>query len=479
MFQDELDLQANANFVQGSGARAFGMGGAFLARADDATAASWNPAGLSYLKAPEVSLVFARFRFEGRKSSEGIDRVPRLPGATQVFEYARDTRDDRSGGFPDFMAFAWPWEAGDTSGAIQISFQRVIPFTTSRTITDEFTGTLTNTTTQEAGPRTVFTSQTVESAGGFDVLALGTGLRLSRHVRMGMTVNRWFHGYEQTVRKLDLTVPSRQHSEFDVSGWNLHVGTILSPSDSLNLGLVLKTGFTAPVRLRRTRTDTFPGGVTVLNSYSRDDLQLRQPGAFGVGLSWRSRSNLTLSMDYTQTRWSETRIRQFFALPAGNPAKPPGTQGPSPLETGDFCGEDPDELPRFDNVCPPELPYPTLDTRSRQPDTEQLRAGIEYVIIKNRLKWPLRAGYFRDGQFFRSREGDAPTFDGLTLGTGLILRRVLLDLAYAYEWGSYTDANLEEETLGGVLVHFQAPAENRIKSHKFYASVIYRFSRRP
>src|SRR6187401_373432 len=55
--QDELDLQSRANVVQGSGARALGMGGAFLARADDATAASWNPAGLSYLRAPELSFV--------------------------------------------------------------------------------------------------------------------------------------------------------------------------------------------------------------------------------------------------------------------------------------------------------------------------------------------------------------------------------------------------------------------------------------
>jgi hypothetical protein len=30
----------------GSGARAMAMGGAFIATADDATAASWNPAGL-------------------------------------------------------------------------------------------------------------------------------------------------------------------------------------------------------------------------------------------------------------------------------------------------------------------------------------------------------------------------------------------------------------------------------------------------
>src|SRR5438093_9310257 len=57
--QDELDLQAQANVVLGSGARALGMGGAFLARADDATAASWNPAGLSYLRLPEISFVYS------------------------------------------------------------------------------------------------------------------------------------------------------------------------------------------------------------------------------------------------------------------------------------------------------------------------------------------------------------------------------------------------------------------------------------
>ncbi|OQX27222.1 MAG: hypothetical protein BWK80_06375, partial [Desulfobacteraceae bacterium IS3] len=39
----------------GSGARALGMGGAFIATADDATAASWNPGGLVQLKQPEVS----------------------------------------------------------------------------------------------------------------------------------------------------------------------------------------------------------------------------------------------------------------------------------------------------------------------------------------------------------------------------------------------------------------------------------------
>ncbi len=39
----------------GLGARAWGMGGAFIAVADDATAGFWNPAGLCVLEDAEVS----------------------------------------------------------------------------------------------------------------------------------------------------------------------------------------------------------------------------------------------------------------------------------------------------------------------------------------------------------------------------------------------------------------------------------------
>ena len=51
----------------GSGARAMGMGGAFVAVADDATAASWNPAGLIQLQTPEMSAVFSLERRAERR----------------------------------------------------------------------------------------------------------------------------------------------------------------------------------------------------------------------------------------------------------------------------------------------------------------------------------------------------------------------------------------------------------------------------
>jgi len=55
-----IEIPSSFNPV-GSGARALGMGGAFIAVADDATAASWNPGGLMQLDKPEGSIVGAGF----------------------------------------------------------------------------------------------------------------------------------------------------------------------------------------------------------------------------------------------------------------------------------------------------------------------------------------------------------------------------------------------------------------------------------
>ena len=58
---ERVGIASSPNSV-GSGARAIGMGGAFIGIADDATAASWNPAGLIQLEKPELSIVGAYFK---------------------------------------------------------------------------------------------------------------------------------------------------------------------------------------------------------------------------------------------------------------------------------------------------------------------------------------------------------------------------------------------------------------------------------
>lgn len=412
--QDRLDLRTRSTLDVGSGARAYGMAGAFLARADDATAASWNPAGLSYLRRPEFSLVGARNSFS-RSEVRG-----------DLLE-----TEEASGRGPDFVAATYPITLGRTSGAVQVSYQRVVNFTTERSL--------------ENPDITVVG----DSEGGFDVVALGTGLRVTRWLRVGTTLNRWTNGYTQTLVREPRAGRGRPRvdhfTDYEISGWNANVGLIWEPLASLNLGVVGKTPFTADVDLGRERVDLSPSGSGfTTNSWESDQVRLDLPGAFGVGASWRPRDTLTVSVDYTRTFWSRARARNFFTL-----APADGPSGPSPAESGDLWAE---------------LPYPTLSVGAL--DTEQIRVGVEYVIIGGSARWPVRAGYFNDRQTHPAAVGTAagvkiaaPRFHGFTAGAGIGAGPILIDVAYLRESGDYADTNLFSQS---------------VTTQRFLVSIIYR-----
>ena len=79
LFQ-KMGISSSPNPV-GSGARAMGMGGAFIATADDATAASWNPAGLIQLEKPELSKVGA---YLNRREEFSSDSHPEINNTGKV-----------------------------------------------------------------------------------------------------------------------------------------------------------------------------------------------------------------------------------------------------------------------------------------------------------------------------------------------------------------------------------------------------------
>lgn len=385
---DEVDFEGLTSLSLGSGARALGMGGAFLARADDATAVSWNPAGLSYLGRPEFSIVGTRNSFE-----RGAAGAP---------------ASDRFAGYgPDFVAVTWPL----SRGALQLNYQRVFSFAGTREIERE---------------TDVFET---EGSGGFDVLGLGTGVRLGRKVRVGGAFNLWVNGYSQRRLRTTTLPPPRgrgsteQDIDYDLhSGVNFNVGLLYSPVESLNLGVVVRTPFTAILNLRRFRRDFGPSnsqGEFTQNAGERSDVLIDLPGSVGVGASWRATSALTLSADYTRTNWSRGRVRNFFRVEA----TPEDEDAPAP-ET--FVS----------------LPYPTLDDPD-QVDTQQVRLGVEYVLIAGRVRIPVRAGSFVDRQYFRAApavaggRGAAPWFHGYTAGTGVSLGPVLIDVAVVHERGEF------------------------------------------
>ena len=433
------------------------MGGAFLARADDATAASWNPAGLSYLRAPELSFVGVHNSFTTTRG--------------------RDS-DSLKGNSVDFAAFTYPVGAGEVRGAVQLSYQRALSFDGTRT--QRGYGALLDDEGNQIGTQLIRTDEGT-SDGGFDIIALGTGLRLSRHVRAGFTVNRWLNGYRQLVERNIYNLPTtdiRPRREFDLdfqpSGWSFNLGLIVSPVDTLNLAAVYKTAFTASVGVDRSRRDYYgtPQSISEVttNAYASDSVRLDFPSSFGFGVSWRPRDTLTLSADYTRSNWSSGRIHDWFAVNAtlpsdddGNPAQPP-----PPVFYDEL------QYPTLNFVPDPENPAdPAL--RVAQQDAEQIRAGVEWVLIKGRVKIPLRAGYFNDRQIAPALGGpDVVRFNGLTAGTGLILGAMQLDLAWVYEFGEYfVTTEVEDASTPPVPLRRHALTTNRV-----YASIIYRFSGR-
>jgi len=403
LYQDAIDFLGRTSAILGSGARAMGMGGAFLARADDATAASWNPAGLSYLRRPELSLV-------GGWNTYDEDLVG-------------DSQSRFHGFSPDFAAATFPFSVGRVSGSAQLSYQRVFPFDGIRLITREPAAGLEEDAAQEYDEITY--------DGGFDVITLATGWSLSRKLRLGVAVNRWQNGYDQDTFRFRELRPREIRSDWKMRGLNLNLGLIFSPVENLNLALVGNTPFTMDVELGKSRTDFRIDGSTLVRisefGFESDQVTIDFPGAFGTGLSWRIHNRLTLSADYTQTRWSKAFIYNYYVVqfgddpPSPNPALPQSSSSSIP--------------PPAERVYP-KLRYPYV-TEFTQVDSEQIRLGGEYVLIFGKVKVPVRAGYFNDRQIRLDRDGEAPRYNGFTAGTGVSVGPVLVDAAYLYEYGSY------------------------------------------
>ncbi|PWT88907.1 MAG: hypothetical protein C5B54_09850 [Acidobacteria bacterium] len=99
---EELFRNFRFSFVN-PGARATGMGNAFIALADDATAAEANPAGLTILDKPEVSFEFRNTQFDPATLNAINTFPPREQAVTIKSENALDTLNR-----PSFFCVVYP-----------------------------------------------------------------------------------------------------------------------------------------------------------------------------------------------------------------------------------------------------------------------------------------------------------------------------------------------------------------------------------
>jgi long-subunit fatty acid transport protein len=130
---DKVPTIQSSPLPSGSGARALGLAGAFTAVADDATAASWNPAGLTQLERPELSIVYRlSHERDRRRSSDSNYRVG---------------EDEIDANNINYLSAVMPLRLMDRNLVVSLNYQEVFDFSQSFRAHQSDSGSKTETST--------------------------------------------------------------------------------------------------------------------------------------------------------------------------------------------------------------------------------------------------------------------------------------------------------------------------------------------
>lgn len=361
----------------GSGARATGMGGAFIGVADDATAASWNPAGLVNLEKPEVSVVYSYF---SRKQS--------YSGPSTHQEIDSTNHMDANG--LNYASAAYPFVLLDRNMVVSLNYQRLFEMNKNVDFNYNWGGGL-------SGPTTF------EQEGYLYALSPAMAVQVVPKLYLGATLNFWGdylgdNGWDTntTVKTAGggATLDYFEKSNFSFKGFNANLGLLWKVSGPFKLGIVYKVPFTAKVRKESSNYNVL-NNVATATVNTVDNMKMEMPASYGVGVSYRPSDNWTMALDIYRTQWSDFHIRDSN----GNKINPITAE---PWSEGG------------------------LD------DTTQLRLGTEYLFIKEKSVVPLRAGLFYDPEPAR---GGLDNHYGLSLGTGYSNKKLSFDASYQYRFG--------------------------------------------
>jgi len=422
--------------VVGSGARAFGMGGAFIAITDDATAASWNPAGLAQLEKAEASVVFAVNDFDTNFPSLTIEFNGAPLQVSKQFT-------SMTGSNIDFFSFTYPFRKGSYKLVPQISFQRVINLSLDPKLEKPFTA------SGQINPTTSFTAQFDQdgkSSGGLDIVSASFAVQFSSTFSLGAAFNYWFGDQQGNVNSNltasfdppivpPQTLAEREEVDAEASGFNINLGALLKPVPKVNLGFIFKTPFT--LDYEETNRSFSEGEIDSANSFTQTS-DFAYPYSVGLGVAFRPTDQLTFSTDFTFSNWSEGKIkkneRRFLDGTRRTPDNVP------------FPGNGADENGEF----------------REQNDTRQLRFGAEYVFLKDQLIIPIRAGFFTNTPYITDGNDESISYRGFTVGTGIGVKDFLFDAALVVQSGDS-------------FVSASSQGDREFKSKQVYFSAIYRF----
>lgn len=418
-FAQQIEMSSSLNPV-GSGARAVGMGGAFIGVADDATAASWNPAGLVQLEKPEMSVVYSYF---GRSQSYSSAIHPEI-GSTNEMD---------AGGI-NYASIAYPFELFKRNMIVSLNYQRL--YDMNKDVNFNYTWDDVN--GYDRNDDISFKQQ-----GHLYALSPAMAVQISPAFYLGATLNFWGdypgnNGWQSTQTSTKsgnspsgaIIIKEMREKAVSFEGVNAHIGFLWNFYERLTLGGVYKTPFNA--KLSSENRETASWSLPDTNYFFEADpvhtserLTMQMPASYGLGLAYRHSDKWTLSLDVYRTDWSEFILKDSH----GNRTNPITTKSVS---------------------------------EGRLKDTTQVRAGTEYLFIKDKYVIPVRFGLFYDPE---PQTGHLDDYYGFSLGTGYARGKFAFDLAYQYRFGNNVSADIPNIEGGKVDV----------RQHTLMASVIYYF----
>ncbi len=257
------------------GARANAMGGAFIGLADDASAAYTNPAGLTILTKPELSVEY-KYGTTTTRIKDGIGS----------HDY------DSSGGYLSFVSYANP------RGKATITlFKHKMIHSTSVTSWKEYPG--------DTG-----IDSTVDLDA--DTYGLGLGLKVAEPLSLGLTINFTQMDYRTITTRMSNSDPGYIDYTDRIHGSDKNEHIIVSMLwnvfDELNLGASYHQGaeFTFE-RIRYSQDTAVPLDPTNDNLIIKKTYEhvLHVPEFYGIGLSYPLPFGLTLAADANHVRYSQ------------------------------------------------------------------------------------------------------------------------------------------------------------------------------
>lgn len=336
-----LGLPNSPNPV-GSGARALGMGGAFIGVADDATAASWNPGGLIQLKKTELSVVGALLY---RSETNEFKAYPEASGRQGISETDIN-----------YFSFAHPFNLFRRNMIISLNYQHLFDFNR------EWHFPL----TYSSGEQRIHYQQ----KGGLSAVGIAYCIQVTPEFSLGVTLNVWKNrwsknGWEQIEHRTRLSDGTQffTGNRYMFEGFNANLGMLWNINSKLAVGAVFKTPFTADLKHEVTK---FSPGEYYKPS---ENETLDMPMSYGIGLAYRFSDNLTVSGDIYRTEWQDFVLTDSMGYDIS-------------LVTG--------------------LPVKKSDIDP----TCQIRIGAEYLFIKEKYIIPLRCGFFYDPAPAQERPDD-------------------------------------------------------------------------